>query len=144
MIVGVPKEVKVREYRVGLLPAGARILTGRGHKVLVEAGAGAGVGIADEEYAQAGAEIVGAATDVWKRAEMIVKVKEPVPSEFPHLREGQLLFTYLHLAAAQDLGHEMLRRKVDGVAYETIETEDGKLPLLQPMSAVAGRMAVQI
>jgi alanine dehydrogenase len=143
MIVGVPTEIKTREYRVGMIPAGVRVLTARGHTVLVQAGAGTGSGISDEELARAGAQIVATREEIWTRAEMIVKVKEPLPDEYPLMREGQLVYTYLHLAAAQDLGHELLRKKVDGVAYETIETDDGKLPLLQPMSAVAGRMAVQ-
>lgn len=144
MIIGVPMEIKVREYRVGMIPAGLRMLTARGHSVLVQSGAGIGSGIADEEYANAGATIVSSPEDLWRRAEMIVKVKEPLPSEFPLMREGQVIFTYLHLAAAQELGHEMLSRKVDSVAYETIETDDHRLPLLMPMSAVAGRMAVQV
>jgi alanine dehydrogenase len=144
MIIGVPTEIKVREYRVGMIPAGVRILTSRGHTVLVQQGAGVGSGITDEEFRKAGAQIVTGADEVWKRAEMIVKVKEPLPDEYPRMREGQLVYTYLHLAAAQELGHEMLKRKVDGVAYETIETAGGRLPLLQPMSAVAGRMAVQV
>jgi alanine dehydrogenase len=144
MIVGVPTEIKTREYRVGMIPAGVRILTSRGHTVLFQTGAGTGSGISDEEYVKAGAEIVRTKEEVWKRAEMIVKVKEPLPDEFPLMREGQLVYTYLHLAAAQELGQEMLKRKVDGVAYETIETVDGRLPLLQPMSAVAGRMATQV
>jgi alanine dehydrogenase len=144
MIVGVPTEIKTREYRVGMIPAGVRILTSRGHTVLVQAHAGQGAGISDEDYVKAGAQIVGTKEEVWKRAEMIVKVKEPLPPEYPLMREGQLIYTYLHLAAAPELGQEMLKRKVDGVAYETIETPDGRLPLLQPMSAVAGRMAVQV
>ncbi len=144
MIIGVPTEIKVREYRVGMIPAGVRILTSRGHTVLVQQGAGVGSGISDEEFHKAGAQIIAGRDEVWKRAEMIVKVKEPLPDEYAHMREGQLVYTYLHLAAAQELGHEMLKRKVDGVAYETIETAGGQLPLLQPMSAVAGRMAVQV
>ncbi|MBI4509403.1 MAG: alanine dehydrogenase [Deltaproteobacteria bacterium] len=144
MIIGVPTEIKVREYRVGMIPAGVRMLTARGHHVLVQAGAGLGSGISDEEYQRAGAEILRTREEVWKRAEMIVKVKEPLPDEYPLMREGQIVYTYLHLAAAQELGHEMLKRKVEGVAYETIETDDGKLPLLQPMSSVAGRMSVQV
>lgn len=144
MIVGVPKEIKVRESRVGMLPSGARVLSGRGHTVLVQAGAGLGIGVTDDEYTHAGAEIAKTGDDVWARGEMIVKVKEPLADEFPKMREGQLVYTYLHLAAAQELGHELLKRKVDTVAYETIETDDHHLPLLQPMSAVAGRMAVQV
>jgi alanine dehydrogenase len=144
MIVGVPTEVKTREYRIGMIPAGARMLTSRGHKVLVQAGAGMGSGLTDEMYKAAGAEIVATADEVWKRADMIFKVKEPLPEEYPRMREGQILYTYLHLAAAQELAHELAKRGVTGVAYETIELEDGRLPLLQPMSAVAGRMAIQV
>jgi alanine dehydrogenase len=144
MIIGVPTEVKTREFRVGMIPAGVRMLTARGHTVLVQQNAGIGSGVTDEEFTKAGAHIVATADEVWKRAEMIVKVKEPLPEEYAHMREGQLVYTYLHLAAAQELGQEMLRRKVNGVAYETIETEAGKLPLLHPMSAVAGRMAPQV
>jgi alanine dehydrogenase len=144
MIIGVPTEVKTREYRVGMIPAGARMLTARGHKVLVQQGAGLGSGIADEAFKAAGAEIVPGADEVWKRAEMIFKVKEPLPEEYPRMREGQILYTYLHLAAVPQLAHELARRGVTGVAYETIELDDGRLPLLQPMSAVAGRMAIQV
>lgn len=144
MIIGVPTEIKTREYRVGMIPAGVRILTSRGHTVLVQKGAGEGSGISDEEFVKAGAQIVASRDEIWKRAEMIVKVKEPLPEEYPLMREGQILYTYLHLAAAPELGQEMLKRKVSGVAYETIETQDGRLPLLQPMSAIAGRMASQV
>ncbi len=144
MIVGVPTEVKTREYRVGMIPAGARTLTSHGHKVIVQQGAGLGSGIPDEAYKAAGAEIVATADDVWKRADMIFKVKEPIAEEYPRMREGQILYTYLHLAAVPALAHEMLKRGVTGVAYETSELDDGRLPLLQPMSAVAGRMAVQV
>ena len=144
MIIGVPTEVKTREYRVGMIPAGVRTLSGRGHKVLVQAGAGLGSGISDEEFRIAGAELVGTADDVWKRSEMIFKVKEPLPEEYPRMREGQIVYTYLHLAAAPKLGEELLKRGVTGVAYETIELPDGRLPLLQPMSAVAGRMSIQV
>jgi len=144
MIVGVPTEVKTREYRVGMIPAGVRTLCGRGHQVLVQAGAGLGSGISDETFRAAGAELVAGADEVWKRAEMIFKVKEPLPEEYPRMREGQILYTYLHLAAVPVLAQEMMKRGVTGVAYETIELPDGRLPLLQPMSAVAGRMAVQV
>jgi alanine dehydrogenase len=144
MIVGVPTEVKTREYRVGMIPAGARTLTSRGHKVVVQQGAGLGSGIPDDAYRAAGAEILPTADDVWKRADMIFKVKEPIAEEYPRMREGQILYTYLHLAAVPALANEMLKRGVTGVAYETIELDDGRLPLLQPMSAVAGRMAVQV
>ncbi len=144
MIVGVPTEVKTREYRVGMIPAGVRTLVARGHKVMVQAGAGVGSGIPDEQYRAAGAELVQSADEVWKRAEMIFKVKEPLPEEYARMREGQILYTYLHLAAAPQLAQEMLKRGVTGVAYETIELDDGRLPLLYPMSAVAGRMAIQV
>src|SRR3954452_22443049 len=144
MIVGVPTEVKTREYRVGMIPAGARTLTARGHKVLVQQGAGLGSGLPDEAYKAVGAEIVATADEVWKRAEMIFKVKEPIAEEYPRMREGQILYTYLHLAAVPALANELVKRGVTGVAYETIELDNGHLPLLQPMSAVAGRMAVQV
>ncbi len=144
MIVGVPTEVKTREYRVGMIPAGARMLTARGHKVIVQQGAGLGSGIPDDDYRAAGAEILATADEVWKRADMIFKVKEPLPVEYPRMREGQILYTYLHLAAAPELTLELLKRGVTGVAYETIELDDGRLPLLQPMSAVAGRMSIQV
>jgi alanine dehydrogenase len=142
MIIGVPKEIKTREYRVGLTPAGVASVTSDGHKVLVESGAGIGSGLPDEAYAAAGAKLVQQAA-VWGDADMVVKVKEPIDEEFPLMRENQILFTYLHLAAAQELGAQLVSRRVSGVAYETIETADGGLPLLTPMSAVAGRMAVQ-
>ena len=144
MIVGVPTEVKTREYRVGMIPAGARTLTAHGHKVLVQQGAGLGSGLTDEAYKTAGAEIVPTADEVWKRAEMIFKVKEPIAEEYPRMREGQILYTYLHLAAVPALANELVKRGVTGVAYETIELDNGHLPLLHPMSAVAGRMAVQV
>ena len=143
MIIGVPKEIKTKEFRVGMTPAGAATLASAGHRVLVETNAGIGSGLKDDDYVAAGAEMVGSADEVWKRGEMIVKVKEPIAPEFPRMRDGQLLFTYLHLAAAQELGHELIKRGVNSVAYETIELSGGSLPLLTPMSAVAGRMAVQ-
>ncbi len=142
MLIGVPKEIKTQEFRVGMTPAGVQVLVNGGHKVVVERGAGVGSGLSDDSYAAAGAEIVDTKEEVWKRADMVVKVKEPIAPEFPLMRDGQLLFTYLHLAAAQELGAELIKRKVNGVAYETIEV-NGQLPLLTPMSAVAGRMAVQ-
>ena len=144
MIIGVPTEVKTREYRVGMVPAGVRTLLGHGHKVVIQGGAGIGSGITDDEYRGAGAELVATADEVWKRAEMIFKVKEPLPEEYPRMREGQIVYTYLHLAAAPKLSEELVRRGVSGVAYETIELADGRLPLLQPMSAVAGRMSIQV
>ncbi|HKE16244.1 MAG TPA: alanine dehydrogenase [Kofleriaceae bacterium] len=143
MRIGVPTEIKTKEFRVGLTPAGVAVLSKAGHQVMVESGAGVGSGLSDDDYQRAGAELVPERADVWARADMIVKVKEPIAPEFALMREGQILFTYLHLAAAQELGAELLKRKVTGVAYETIETADGKLPLLTPMSAVAGRMSVQ-
>ncbi|HET7785227.1 MAG TPA: alanine dehydrogenase [Myxococcales bacterium] len=144
MIIGCPKEIKTREYRVGLVPGGAAALVARGHQVLVEKNAGVGSGLPDAAYEAAGAKIVEKATEVWSRAEMIFKVKEPVPSEYPLMREGQTLYTYLHLAADKPLSKALLDRKVSAVAYETIQTDDGQLPLLRPMSEVAGRMAVQV
>ena len=143
VIVGVPKEIKTKEFRVGMTPAGVSTLVKDGHKVVVEKGAGNGSGLPDENYIKAGATILPSADEVWQKADMVVKVKEPIAPEFPRMREGQLLFTYLHLAAAQTLGKELINRKVNSVAYETIELKDGSLPLLTPMSAVAGRMAVQ-
>jgi alanine dehydrogenase len=143
MRIGVPTEIKTKEFRVGLTPAGVAVLSKAGHQVMVESGAGVGSGLSDDDYQRAGAELVPERADVWGRADMIVKVKEPIAPEFALMREGQILFTYLHLAAAQELGNELIKRKVTGVAYETIETADGKLPLLTPMSAVAGRMSVQ-
>jgi alanine dehydrogenase len=144
MIVGLPREVKDNEYRVGLVPAGVKQLTGNGHTVLVETGAGDGSGITDDEYQRAGGGIVKTADEVWTASEMVVKVKEPVPSEYERLREGLILFTYLHLAPARDLTKQLLERRVTGIAYETITNDFGHLPLLTPMSEVAGRMAVQV
>ena len=133
MIVGLPKEIKDNEYRVGLTPAGVRALTDAGHRVLVETTAGAGSGFEDSLYQTAGAAIAAAADDVWADAEMIVKVKEPIAPEYPRMREGQLLFTYLHLAPDNELTEQLLERKVTGVAYETITDRRGTLPLLTPM-----------
>ena len=144
MIIGVPKEIKNKENRVGMVIAGVRSLTAAGHKVLVQKYAGVGAGISEEDYRKAGATIVDNAKDIYEKSEMIVKVKEPLPEEIPHLREGQILYTYLHLAADERLTKALMERKVVGIAYETIEAADGSLPLLAPMSAVAGRMATQI
>jgi alanine dehydrogenase len=144
MVIGVPKEVKDHESRVGIVPAGVKALTDAGHKVLVETRAGELCSIADQDYTQAGAEIVPNAADVWRRAEMVVKVKEPVASEFPRLRDNLVLFTYLHLAPLPELTDQLLKHKVAGIAYETIRDKAGTLPLLTPMSEVAGRMSVQI
>lgn len=144
MIIGLPKEIKDNEYRVGLTPAGVKTLSDYGHTVLVETRAGAGSGITDDEFRTAAGQIVTSADEVWQRAELVVKVKEPVGPEYERMRAGQLLFTYLHLAPDLKLTQVLLERKVTGVAYETITNEEGHLPLLTPMSEVAGRMAVQV
>ena len=144
MIVGLPKEIKDNEYRVGLTPAGVRALSDAGHKVIVEKSAGEGSGFDDALYQRAGGQILDAADDIWAQAEMIVKVKEPIEPEYHRMREGQLLFTYLHLAPDARLTGELLKRKVTGIAYETITDRRGGLPLLTPMSEVAGRMAIQV
>ena len=141
MIIGVPKEIKEQEQRVALIPSSAEQLTKRGHNVVVEKNAGVGSGYPDEEYKKAGAEIVNLAKDVFARADLIVKVKEPLAPEFPLLRKGQILFTYLHLAASKPLTDALLKSGVIGVAYETIQIGN-KLPLLEPMSEIAGRMSV--
>ena len=141
MIIGVPKEIKEQEQRVGLLPPAAELLTKRSHTMLVEKNAGVGSGYPDEEYKKAGAEIVDRAKDVFAHADMIVKVKEPLPAEFPLLRKGQILFTYLHLAASKELTEALLKSRVTAIAYETIQVNN-RLPLLEPMSEVAGRMSV--
>ena len=144
MIVGLPKEVKDNEYRVGLVPAGVKALTSGGHTVLVQTKAGEGSGITDKEFVNAGGQIVDSAEEVWSRAEMVVKVKEPIASEYGFLREGLILFTYLHLAPARELTKALLDHGVIGVAYETITNDLGHLPLLTPMSEVAGRMSIQV
>ncbi|MFO0658819.1 MAG: alanine dehydrogenase [Polyangiaceae bacterium] len=143
MKIGVPKEIKTREYRVGMTPAGVKALTSRGHEVVVEQGAGLGSGLSDEKYVAAGARIVPTAADAWN-ADMVVKVKEPLKAEYGYFRENLILYTYLHLAAEPELTAALAEKKVSAVAYETIEAEDGTLPLLRPMSEVAGRMAVQV
>ncbi|GKU79621.1 alanine dehydrogenase [Paenibacillus sp. L3-i20] len=144
MIIGVPKEIKQSEYRVALTPAGVIMLTSAGHQVLVEAGAGSGSGFGDDDYSREGAVILTEASEVWARADMIMKVKEPLQAEFQYFRNGLLLFTYLHLAAAPDLTEALVNNGVTAVAYETIQLDNGSLPLLTPMSEVAGRMAVQV
>src|SRR6201989_63510 len=144
MIIGVPKEVKDHESRVGVTPAGVKALVEAGHKVLVEQKAGALSAMPDEEYQSAGAEIVSSAHDVWRLSEMIVKVKEPVEKEYKHFREGLVLFTYLHLAPLTELTNALLASKVTGIAYETVRDRANPLPLLTPMSEVAGRMSVQV
>jgi len=143
MIVGVPNEIKTHEYRVAMVPVGVEDLTRAGHKVLVQAGAGFGSGISDDLYSANGAEIVPTAADIWKRADMIVKVKEPLPEEWPHMRPGQLIFTYFHFAADEKLTRAVLESGATAVAYETIRDAKGSLPLLTPMSEVAGRMSIQ-
>lgn len=144
MIIGIPKEIKNWENRVSLTPSGAKTLVSNGHSVLVQMTAGLGSGFSDEEYSKVGAKIVATAEEVYKKSDMIIKVKEPQESEYKLLKEGQLLFTYLHLAVEESLTKALLDRKVNGVAYETIQTASGELPLLTPMSEIAGRMAVQI
>src|SRR6516162_3015190 len=143
MIVGVPKEIKTDEYRVAMIPVGVEELTRAGHKVVVQAGAGQGSGILDEDYARHGAEIVGTAEEVWRRADLVVKVKEPLPQEWPLLRRGQVVFTYFHFAADRKLTDAVLRSGITAIAYETIRDKHGNLPLLTPMSEVAGRMSIQ-
>lgn len=144
MKIGIPKEIKDNEYRVSTTPGGVKELVTHGHQVMVQASAGEGSGFTDEEYRQAGATILPTAAEVWNSTEMVIKVKEPLKQEYGYLRDDLILFTYLHLAAVEDLTREMVKSGVTGVAYETIELTDGSLPLLQPMSEVAGRMATQI
>ena len=144
MIIGVPKEVKNRENRVAIVPGGVKQLVQSGHRVLIEKNAGVGAGIPDDKYKAAGAEIVASAGAVWGEAEMIIKVKEPIASEYELMRPDQILYTYLHLAAVPELAQALVKRRVSAIAYETIELEDHSLPLLTPMSEVAGRMAVQV
>jgi alanine dehydrogenase len=143
MLIGLPKEIKESENRVGLTPGAVKALVTRGHRVLVQTGAGAGSALTDDEYAGAGGEIVATAAEAWA-AELVVKVKEPVAPEYSFLRERLILFTYLHLAADRALTDHLLASGVTAIAYETVQTDDGKLPLLMPMSEVAGRMAPQV
>jgi alanine dehydrogenase len=144
MIIGIPKEVKKDEYRIALPPDGVRELVRHGHQVYVERGAGVGSAFADSEYERSGATLLDSADEVWSKVNMVVKVKEPQPEEYDYLREDLILFTYLHLAAAEALTHKMLESGVTGLAYETVTDREGRLPLLEPMSEVAGRMAVQV
>ncbi|MGB9599142.1 MAG: alanine dehydrogenase [Myxococcota bacterium] len=144
MIIGVPKEIKVKEFRVGMVPAGVKQFVEAGHIVFIEKGAGEGSGISDEQYVAAGAKILNTAREVWEKAEMIVKVKEPQESEYKFFREGLVIYTYFHLAAEPTLTKALLKSKVIAVAYETIELEDHSLPLLRPMSEIAGRMSIQV
>jgi len=143
MIIGVPKEIKTNENRIALVPAGAELLVGAGHTVYVEQGAGLGSGFPDEAYATAGARLVPTAEEVWAKAEMIMKVKEPIAVEWPRMRPGQVIYTYFHFAASEELTRAVIDSKAVAVAYETVQLPNGELPLLTPMSEVAGRMAVQ-
>lgn len=142
MKIGVPKEIKDQEFRVGLSPSSVQVLASAGHHILIETGAGLGSGFTDAEYQQAGAEIVSTAAIAWEQ-DMVVKVKEPLPSEYGSLRPGQILFTYLHLAADRQLTENLMRSGVTAIAYETVTDGKGHLPLLAPMSVIAGRLAVQ-
>ncbi len=144
MKVGIPREIKNHEYRVAITPAGVMELVRHGHDVVIEHDAGAGSSIPDADYVAAGATILATADDVWGSAEMILKVKEPISDEYHRMREGQILFTYLHLAADKPLTEELARRRITAIAYETVELADGSLPLLAPMSEVAGRLAPQV
>ncbi|MEU2612392.1 alanine dehydrogenase [Micromonospora sp. NPDC007271] len=144
MKVGIPREVKNHEYRVAITPAGVNEFTRHGHEVFVESGAGVGSSLTDDEFAAAGAKILATADEVWETAELVLKVKEPVAEEYHRMREGQVLFTYLHLAASRECTDALLDRKVTGIAYETVELPDRSLPLLAPMSEVAGRLAPQV
>ena len=142
--VGIPREVKNHEYRVAITPAGVHELARNGHEVFVETDAGVGSSISNDEYVAAGAKILPTADDVWGTGDLILKVKEPIAEEYPRMRDGQTLFTYLHLAAGKEVTDALLQRGVTGVAYETVELPDRSLPLLAPMSEVAGRMAPQV
>jgi alanine dehydrogenase len=144
MKIGLPKEIKDNEYRVGLTPAGVHALVNAGHELFVQKTAGEGSGFTDDQYSKTGATLLETADEVWATGDMIVKVKEPVAPEYPRMRENQLLFTYLHLAPEFELTKQMMERNVTGVAYETITDKQGRLPLLTPMSEVAGRMSVQV
>jgi alanine dehydrogenase len=143
MIIGVPREIKTNENRVAVVPAGVELLVGAGHTVYVEAGAGLGSGFPDEAYQKAGARLLTTAEEVWGKAEMIVKVKEPIAAEWPRMRPGQVIYTYFHFAASEELTRAVLDSGAVAVAYETVQLPNGELPLLTPMSEVAGRMAVQ-
>ncbi|MET7751617.1 alanine dehydrogenase [Micromonospora sp. NPDC005367] len=144
MKVGIPREVKNHEYRVAITPAGVNEFVRSGHQVFVEAGAGVGSSISDDDFTAAGAKILATADEVWETAELVLKVKEPIAEEYHRMREGQVLFTYLHLAASKECTDALLDRKVTGIAYETVELPDRSLPLLAPMSEVAGRLAPQV
>src|SRR4030066_1311316 len=143
MVIGVPKEIKPEENRIAIVPGGVETLVNKGHKVIIEKGAGRGSGFIDEEYTRAGAQISHGHEDIFAEADLILKVKEPLTEEYGLLREGQIVFTYLHLAASEELTRNLQESKIIGIAYETVQTEDGFLPLLAPMSEIAGRMAPQ-
>jgi alanine dehydrogenase len=143
MLIGILKEIKAEENRVSMIPAGVEVMRENGHTVLIETNAGKGSGFLDEDYVSAGAEIVDRSKEIFKRAEMVMHVKEPLPSEYPDIRKGQIIFTYLHLAAAEELTHILIQSGCICIAYETIQKADLSLPLLTPMSEVAGRMAIQ-
>ncbi|MDZ7682141.1 MAG: hypothetical protein U5J63_10645 [Fodinibius sp.] len=143
MIIGVPKEIKTHENRIALLPGGVMKFKNNDHQVLIEKGAGVGSGFPDEQYVDAGAEIVDDVDELWERAEMIMKVKEPIEVEYDRMREDQIIFTYFHFAASRELTEAVVDSGSVAIAYETVEKEDGSLPLLVPMSEVAGRMASQ-
>ena len=144
MIIGIPKEIKAEENRVAITPAGVSALVAHGHRVLIEQHAGRGSGLSDAQYRDAGAHVQRTARQVWQDAEMILKVKEPLPTEYRYLREGLLIFTYLHLAASEELTRTLRSKKVGAIGYETIQLDDGSLPLLAPMSEVAGRLSIQV
>ena len=143
MLIGVPKEIKTNENRIALVPAGAEALTGAGHTVVIEKGGGLGSGFPDEAYTAVGAQILGSADEVWQKAEMIMKVKEPIAVEYPRMRQGQVIYTYFHFAASEELTKAVIKSGAIAVAYETVQLASGELPLLTPMSEVAGRMSVQ-
>jgi alanine dehydrogenase len=143
LTIGVPKEVKTDEYRVAMIPVGVEELTRAGHHVLIQTGAGQGSGISDEQYAENGAEIVADAAEVWRRSDLVVKVKEPLPAEWPLLHAGQMVFTYFHFAADRPLTEAVMKSGITAIAYETIRDKNNRLPLLTPMSEVAGRMSIQ-
>lgn len=144
MIIGVPKEIKDKEFRVAIIPSGVRQLVESGNTVLIESGAGTGSAIPDAEFKESGAAIVKGPSEVFSEADMVIKVKEPLPQEYGYLRDGLILFTYLHLAPLPELTRVLIDRKVSAIAYETVRQENGCLPLLVPMSEVAGRMSIQV
>jgi alanine dehydrogenase len=144
MIIGVPKEIKTEENRVAVTPTGVAAFAAGNHKVLIQKGAGLGSGLSDRAYERAGATLFESAASIWEQAAMIMKVKEPQESEYPLMREGQILFTYLHLAASESVTRALLERRITSVGYETIQLEDGSLPLLAPMSEIAGRLSIQV